>query len=122
MQKKRILKGIVIALPLIFVVGITYIVGSSYFEHRRLVEKEKGREARPWSLWPDMEPPHRCMISRFSCLAFISAENEEDWWRRSITSYAEALGGESTILDGGHYIHLDFPGLIAERSREFIEE
>ena len=54
-------------------------------------------------------------------LAFISAENEEKWWHESITGYAEAIGGDYSILDGGHYIHLDHPDLIAEKSREFIE-
>ena len=53
--------------------------------------------------------------------AFISAENEEEWWRESITSYAEAIGGEYSILDGDHYIHLDYPEMIAEKSRAFIE-
>lgn len=54
--------------------------------------------------------------------AFISAKNEEDWWRESITSYAEEIGGEYSILEGEHYLHLDHPDLIAEKSREFIEE
>jgi pimeloyl-ACP methyl ester carboxylesterase len=53
--------------------------------------------------------------------AFISAENEEEWWQDSIISYTEAIGGEFSILDGGHYIHLDQPVLIAEKSRELIE-
>ena len=54
-------------------------------------------------------------------LAFISAENEEKWWRESITGYAVAIGGEYAILEGDHYIHLDSPELIAKKSREFIE-
>ncbi|MFW6361681.1 MAG: alpha/beta fold hydrolase [Spirochaetota bacterium] len=54
--------------------------------------------------------------------AFISAENEEAWWQDSITSYAEAIGGEYAVLEAGHYIHLDRPELIAEKSREFIEK
>ncbi|MFO7729304.1 MAG: alpha/beta hydrolase [Spirochaetia bacterium] len=53
--------------------------------------------------------------------AFISAENEEAWWQDSITSYAEAIGGDYSILDGNHYIHLDHPDLIAQKSRELIE-
>jgi len=54
-------------------------------------------------------------------LAFISAENEEELWKESITSYAEAIDGEYAVLEAGHYIHLDRPELIAEKSREFIE-
>ncbi len=54
--------------------------------------------------------------------AFISADNEETWWKESIISYAEAIGGEYSILDGHHYIHLDHPDLIAEKSRELIEK
>lgn len=54
--------------------------------------------------------------------AFISAENEEEWWQDSIISYAEAIGGEYSILDGDHYIHLDHPDLIAEKTRELIEK
>ncbi len=53
--------------------------------------------------------------------AFISAENEEELWKESIISYTEAIGGEYSILDGGHYIHLDHPDLIAEKSREVIK-
>jgi len=54
-------------------------------------------------------------------LTFISASNEEELWKDSIISYAEALGGKYAILEGDHYIHLDHPDLIAEKSREFIE-
>ncbi|NBF39829.1 MAG: alpha/beta fold hydrolase [Spirochaetes bacterium] len=53
--------------------------------------------------------------------AFISNENEDPQWAESIASYAEATGGGSSVLDGHHYIHLDFPELIAERSTEIIE-
>ena len=54
--------------------------------------------------------------------AFISAENEEKLWKDSIIAYAEKAGGEHFILDGGHYIHLDYPELIAEKSKELIED
>ncbi len=53
--------------------------------------------------------------------AFISSAHEEDWWQESIISYAEAIGGEDSILDGDHYIHLDYPDRIAEKVRKFIE-
>lgn len=54
--------------------------------------------------------------------AFISAENEDEHWQKSIDSYAEASSGQTYILDGSHYIHLDHPELIAEKSREIIEK
>lgn len=53
--------------------------------------------------------------------AFISGENPEQLWRDSIASYAASTGGQHMILDGGHYIHLDYPEGIAEQSRELIE-
>lgn len=53
--------------------------------------------------------------------AFISSENEDPRWEASIASYAEAAGGGSFVLDGHHYIHLDFPQLIADRSERIIE-
>ncbi len=54
--------------------------------------------------------------------AFISDENDEEYWGKIITSYINATGGESFILDAGHYVHLDEPELIAEKSREVIEK
>lgn len=54
--------------------------------------------------------------------AFISAENEKDFWKESIIDYTKATEGKHFILDGGHYIHLDYPELIAEKSREIIAE
>ena len=54
--------------------------------------------------------------------AFISAENEEEYWKNSIIDYTEETGGKHIILDGDHYIHLDYPELIAEKSRKLIEE
>ncbi len=53
--------------------------------------------------------------------AFISGENPEELWRDSIASYAASTGGRHAVLDGGHYIHLDYPERIAARSRELIE-
>ena len=54
--------------------------------------------------------------------AFISKENDSENWIESITVYTNATGGEADILEGEHYIHLDFPELIAEKSRELVEE
>ena len=52
--------------------------------------------------------------------AFVSSRNEDPQWMESITSYAEATGGDSFVLDGDHYIHLDYPEIISEKSREII--
>ncbi len=53
--------------------------------------------------------------------AFISGENEEEYWKESIASYTKATGGEYFILDAGHYIHLDEPEFIAKKTRGLIE-
>ena len=47
MKKRKIFKWLIIALPLFLVVGITFIIGSSYFEHRKLVEQEKNEYPAP---------------------------------------------------------------------------
>jgi pimeloyl-ACP methyl ester carboxylesterase len=52
--------------------------------------------------------------------AFISRGNEDEQWAESIISYAQATNGRHFVLDGGHYIHLDYPELIAEKSKEII--
>ncbi|MFP4152609.1 MAG: hypothetical protein ACLFSV_07160, partial [Alkalispirochaeta sp.] len=52
--------------------------------------------------------------------AFVSGEGEE-LWVDVLTSYVEDAGGESFVLDAGHYIHLDEPELIADESRPLIE-
>lgn len=52
--------------------------------------------------------------------AFISSENEDEYWQQSINSYAKAANGQTFILDGSHYIHLDYPELIAEKTKEII--
>ena len=54
--------------------------------------------------------------------AFVSSQNEEEHWQNSINSYAEAASGQNFILDGTHYIHLDYPKLIADKSKEIIEK
>ncbi len=54
--------------------------------------------------------------------AFISVENEEEAWKDRITAYTKATGGEYYLLDAGHYLHLDKPELIAEKSRELIKK
>ncbi len=53
--------------------------------------------------------------------AFISSENEDDYWKQKIVSYSKNTGGKNFILDGGHYIHLDFPEYIAKKSKNLIE-
>lgn len=52
--------------------------------------------------------------------AFISGEGEE-LWVDVLTARAEHCGGESFVLDAGHYVHLDEPELIAAESRPLIE-
>lgn len=54
--------------------------------------------------------------------AFISSQNEEASWPESINSYAKAANGQTFVLEGSHYIHLDHPKLIAEKSKEIIEK
>ncbi|MBM7556550.1 alpha/beta fold hydrolase [Halanaerobacter jeridensis] len=55
--------------------------------------------------------------------AFISTDSsEEESWKESIISYTKAIDGGYSILDGHHYIHLDYSELIAEKSRGFIEK
>jgi len=75
----------------------------------------------------DMLETNSQIVSRqgkpdISFYAFISTDIEEKWWRDSIISYAEAIEGDYSILDGHHYIHLDYPELIAEKSRKIIEK
>ncbi|OWZ85035.1 alpha/beta fold hydrolase [Natranaerobius trueperi] len=53
---------------------------------------------------------------------FISSENEEKYWSECLISFAEETEGEHFVLDAGHYIHLDKPELIAEKSRDLIEK
>ncbi len=53
--------------------------------------------------------------------AFVSTENEEEYWSKSIACYARETGGRYFMLDAGHYIHLDNPEMIAEISRTLIE-
>jgi len=58
--------------------------------------------------------------SKVPFYAFTSAKNEEEYWQDSINNYVKATNGESFILDADHYIHLDYPELIAEKSKEII--
>ncbi len=51
--------------------------------------------------------------------AFISEEGEEEW-KNILSDYAQYTGGEYYILEAEHYIHLDKPELIAEKSNEII--
>jgi pimeloyl-ACP methyl ester carboxylesterase len=41
-------------------------------------------------------------------------------WKESLVSYAEATGGEYFLLDAEHYVHLEKPEFIAEKSRELF--
>lgn len=54
--------------------------------------------------------------------AFISDENKEEHWKESIISYAKSTQGEYFILDGNHYIHLDYPKLIANESKKILKK
>lgn len=77
-----------------------------------------------WEEWKMLEEnSHKVSVQgkpEVPFYAFISAENEEEWWQESIISYADSIDGEYSILEGDHYIHLDYPELIAEKSRELI--
>ncbi len=53
-------------------------------------------------------------------LVFVSDQGSEVW-KESLISYAEATDGEYFLLDAEHYVHLDKPEFIAEKSRELIE-
>lgn len=52
---------------------------------------------------------------------FISSEGEEEW-KDILSTYANSTGGEYYILEAEHYIHLDKPEFIAEKSGELIEK
>lgn len=54
--------------------------------------------------------------------AFISSENQEKYWKNNIISYVKATNGEYFILDGDHYIHLDYPEFIAKKSKKIIDK
>ncbi len=53
--------------------------------------------------------------------AFISNENEKESWSESIINLSEETGGDYFILDAGHYVHLEKPEVVVEKSREVIE-
>jgi len=87
---------------------------------RRLFTKNMWEEADTFIANSQLVAEHGTVDVPFH--AFISSENEDPRWEESIASYAEASGGSTIVLDGHHYIHLDFPQLIAERSREMISD
>ncbi len=47
---KKILKYILIGIPILIIAGIAFVVGGSYFEHQELVEQEKQKYPAPGSL------------------------------------------------------------------------
>ena len=51
--------------------------------------------------------------------AFISGEGEQAW-QEAVSSYTRKSGGEYSILDAEHYLHLDKPELIAKESKKLI--
>jgi pimeloyl-ACP methyl ester carboxylesterase len=53
--------------------------------------------------------------------AFISGTQPENW-KEAVAEYSRATGGEVFVLDAGHYLHVQKPGLIAETSHALIEE
>ena len=53
--------------------------------------------------------------------AFITTQNEEEIWKDSIISYVKGTGGEYFMMDADHYIHLDNPEFIAEKTRNILE-
>lgn len=54
--------------------------------------------------------------------AFVSSENEDAAWASYLERYAEATGGQTFLLDAGHYIHLHEPEQIARVAGELINE
>jgi pimeloyl-ACP methyl ester carboxylesterase len=87
---------------------------------RRLFTKNMWEEADTFIANSRLVAEHGTIDVPFH--VFISSENEDPQWAENIASYAEATGGDSLVLDGHHYIHLDFPELIAEKSKEIISD
>lgn len=52
---------------------------------------------------------------------FISNQNEDELWKKSLISYTNSTGGKHFVLDGDHYIHLDFPDFISNNIKNIIE-
>lgn len=50
MKMKRIVVGVVVGVPVLLLAGLTFIVVSSYLEHRQLVEQEKQAYPAPGTL------------------------------------------------------------------------
>lgn len=57
-------------------------------------------------------------------VVFISNGEElpVDNWGELLMAYAEAAGGQVTVLDVGHYVHHDAADLIADESRSFLQQ
>jgi pimeloyl-ACP methyl ester carboxylesterase len=53
----------------------------------------------------------------------IIAGSMPEIWVETVAAYAQATGGEATVLDdAGHYLHVERPALIAELSQRLIED
>ena len=50
MKKRKALKRVLIAIPLILLLGISFVVGSSYMEHQNLIKEEKSKYPAPGTL------------------------------------------------------------------------
>src|SRR6056297_184629 len=97
-KKKRILKWILIALPVLLLIGITYIIGGSYFEHRKLVEQEKQAYPAPGTL--------------------VEVNDRGD----KLHVYAEGDGSKTLVFMAGHGTAspmYDFKALYEELSDEY---
>src|SRR6056297_3059897 len=97
-KKKRKLKWILIALPVLLLIGITYIIGGSYFEHRKLVEQEKQAYPAPGTL--------------------VEVNDRGD----KLHVYAEGDGSKTLVFMAGHGTAspmYDFKALYEELSDEY---
>jgi pimeloyl-ACP methyl ester carboxylesterase len=45
-----------------------------------------------------------------------------DNWGEILSAYTEAAGGQYLVLDVGHYVHSEAPGLIATEIRTFLQQ
>lgn len=53
--------------------------------------------------------------------AFVSNEQPQAW-TDAIAAYTRQTGGDYHVLDAGHYLHVQKPGVIAEESEAIIED